>query len=687
MDSQLPSTGAANEDLSRKIHAWWLEAAAKAGVDLNGFDGAAPLAVRLAWALSSALLIALAYVRFSSKLQSSDEDQLRANVVYAAQNGMYVPPEFVCVDRAVSGRRLRREGIERLKLILKQRLATVLLTFTLSRLYRRSCDAYKFVQEEVVEAGLRAIAVAQSIDTADERSWKLKFQVHSMVDEMLLEAIADHCREGLRGLHLKGWVTGALGVGYRPKVIADGPLTKRGLPRTMPEVDPTVAELIRKHALLHLDGMKLKEGRRRWLAAGGPCDPRSTTGRMSPSAYRRLWSNIRLTGRWEFGRMKNKFLSKQDYVSQTEQPDKEVAVFQCEELRILDDSVFLALQQWLSTLEKGPRGPRQPKTLQLWDLTTEMFLCAVCSQPDAPIRYYQTGAHGLGMSCKNGDLCPCNSAVRRKEAVIAVCRELAALLQRDGALIEDVICRSVEIDARGDDGLREELAQTERKLANLGRRLEDLFELAGQGSDSDRQEVMSRIRATQAERAGAQLQALNIQRTLDASSSQLTTEQVRSIVSQMSSLLEDAAAGILGEDAVYKALAVFRRLTGGCIWVHVERRPKRKQTNVRGVFQPHLVHGVVEDGGNQNGGPHPPGACVSVWLREPPRKDKLAIRAHQLIDLEGHSFRSAAKVFQSEGYTNVTSASVYQFYERYYEMVDEPMPKRPYNNGRKRRSE
>ncbi|MEQ8786072.1 MAG: recombinase family protein [Pirellulaceae bacterium] len=683
MSHHLPPAGSADNSLARKVHEWYMEAALKAGTNLDGFDPDAPLAVRLAWALRASLVIALAYVRFSSKQQHSDEDQLRANVVYAAQNGMYIPPEYVCVDKAVTGRRLRRVGLDRAKHILTERLASVLLVFTLSRLFRRSYEAYKFVQEEVVENGLRAIAVAQSIDTADERSWKLKFQVHGIMDEMLLEAIAEHCREGLIGLHLKGWITGALGVGFRRREISDAPLTNRGLPRTVPEIDPEAAELIRRHARLHLDGMLLREGWRRWLAAGGPCDPRSTTGRMTCSAYRRLWSNIRLTGRWEFGRKRNQFSTKLDYTRQIERPDHEVATFCCEELRILDDETYLALQAWLRTLKTGPRGPRTNRDVQLWDLTTDMFHCAHCSTPDKPIRYYQTGAHGKGMQCKHGDLCPCKSAVRREEAVRAVCEKLAEVIARDAALVEDVICRSRERDAHGDDDLRREIASKESTVRTLSRRIDDLYDLAGQGSEDDRKEILSRIRSAQTERAAAQLDLARLTKVLERSTSTLTSEDVRRSLTEVSTLLQDAAAGNLGDESVYKALAIFRRLTGGRIWVYVERRKGRKRTNVRGTFRLHLIRAIKEHGG-AIACDETPGDEITVWLRKPPRLDAIAERVHLLIDIEGQSYREAAKVLQSEGY-GVNSGNVWYSYRRWYEMQGLPAPKRPYNNGNERR--
>lgn len=679
------TAGAVSEDLARKAHQWWQEAAAKANANLDGFEPHASLSERIAWALKAGLLIATIYSRFSSKRQHSTEDQVRECLIWAAQHGMYVPPELISVDEGVKGKRVRRDGLERMKQILKGRYASVLLVFKASRLFRQAFKGYQLIQEEVVDENLRAVSVSQGIDTADRKSWKVQFQAHGMVDDLLLDAIADHVRAGLTGLFLNNWTTGALGVGYRRKELPNAPLTNRGLPRTMPEVDPEAADLIRKHAQLHLDGMSLKEGWRRWVAAGGPCDPRSTTGRMSYSAYRRLWLNIRLTGRWEFGRKRNQFLTKLDYVGQVEQPDSEVATFQCEELRILDDETLLALRRWIYDLKSGPRGPRKKKQVQLWDLTTEFFFCAHCSQPGAPVRFYQTGANGLGMQCKNGELCELKSAVRREEAVRAVCEKLTELIHRDAELIEEVICRACEVDANGDDELAREISALESKVRALTNRIDDLYELSGQGSDSDRKEVMAKIRSAQSERAAAQVDVARLKRALAGSSATLSPDEVRHILAEFTTLLEDGAAGRLGDESVYKALSVFRRLTGGRILVHVERRKGRQRTNVRGVFRPCLLRAVKENGDQPDLGDDLPGDAVSVWLRKPPRLDAIAERAHELIDIDGLSYRDAAERLRAEGH-NVNSGNVWYSYRRWYEMQGLPVPKRPYNNGHERRS-
>jgi len=420
------------------------------------------------------------------------------------------------------------------------------------------------------------------------------------------------------------------------------------------------------------------------MEAGGPCDPRSTTGQMSAAAYRRLWSNVRLTGRWEFGRKRNQFSTRRDYSRQIEQPDSEVVTLQCEELRILDDETFLKLQIWLQGLKQGPRGPRTKKPIQLWDLTTEFFFCSACSQADAPVRFYQTGAHGLGMQCKRGSLCPCHSAVRRRNAVVAICEKLAELIERDTDLINSVIAKSLELQVRSDDDKKREIESLEQRIRRQTRRIDDLLEMAGEGSDRDRREVRAKIKSAQAERSGLELDLTRLRKALQGDSGAISGEDICATLADVTSLLKNAAAGALGEEAVHKALGVFRRLTGGNIKVHVEPRPGRKQENVRGVFKPRLVQAVRAQVGLSDKEDLDASEVV-VWLREPPLQDRLAPRVHQLIDVEGHSYRSAAKALQAEGH-KINSGGVWQCYHRHYEMIGAPAPKRPYNNGHRRQA-
>ncbi|NQT40157.1 MAG: recombinase family protein [Planctomycetes bacterium] len=679
MASQIPEAGAVNEEIVRELQEWWREAAERTGSDLSSFDPNSPLDERIAWALKQGLEIGTVYSRYSSKRQHSTPDQVRTCVQHAAQKGIYCPPEYACADEAQRGYRTRREGLDRMLAILKNRCATVLLVFKASRLYRQAFKGYQLIQQEVVEEGLRAISVTQGIDTADTKAWRMLFQVHGIVDDMVIEATADHVRAGLRGLFAHGYTVGALPVGYHRKELPNAPLTNRGLARTVPETDPEAAEMIREHFRLIRDGMPIRKAWRKWVADGGSADPRSTKGYMSSRAYRRMLSRISYTGRFEFGRRRNEYSTKRDYSRQIEQPDSEVDAFLCEELRIVDDELFFAVQRRLAELKRGPRGPKKNRKLHLWDLVTDLFWCPRCNE-----RYYVAGAGGHGMQCKNGDLCPCKSAVRREEAVHAICAKLCELIHRDVEMVEAIICHARELDARGDDQLREEMAALDRKVGSLSQKISDLYELAGQGSDDDRKEVMTRIRSAQAERATARHELSRLQAALAKTTATITPHAVREILEEFTTLLERAASGKLGDKAVYKATAVFRALVGGRVWVYVEQRKGRKRTNVRGVFRPHLIHAVKEavDQIDRN---DPLGEEVSVWLRKPPRLDAIAERVHLLTDVDGLSYRDVAKRLRQEGH-NVNSGNVWYSYRRWYEMQGIPVPERRYNNGHRRKS-
>jgi hypothetical protein len=679
ISTPLSTAGAATDALARQAHQRWMEAATRAGLDLSGFDPDAPLADRIAWAQARGLGIAAVLSRYSSKMQHSTASQVEECVSFAAWHQIYAPPEYFCIDEAVSGRKARREGLDRVKQLLKERRAQILLVYKVSRLFRVAYKGYAFFQEELVEEGLRGISVSQGIDTRDEKTWKGLTCLHGLMDEMLLETIADHARSGLKSLFLLGYVTGALPVGYRPVEVPGAQRTNQGRPRRMQQVIPEVADRIRQHYEWIRDGMALREGWRRWVAAGGPCDPRSTLGYMNYPAYRRMLGNPRYTGLWAFGRKKNVWSSKRDYTRQVVQADTEVAVRRCEELRIVTDELFADVQKRLVELKLGPRGPKKRKQVQLWDLTTDLFWCASCQ-----VRYYQAGSNGLAMQCKRGDLCPKKATICRREAVRAVCDKLTELLQQDPALVEHIISRAQTIEAAGDEPLTAEAQALEKKITLLSSKIGDLLDLAGQGTEQDRLEIKAKLQAAQAQRAGLQAELARLRKALAAGTVTLTPEDVRAKLAELTRLLEDAAGGRLGDDVIYRAVAVFRQLVGGRIAVHVERRPGRKRTSVRGVFTPQLLRTVRREGGVPMAGSGEPAAEVEVWLRPPPRLDRLAERVHELMDVQGLSYREAAAALQKEGHA-VNSGNVWYIYRRYYAMHDLPVPKRPYNSGRPRR--
>jgi len=683
----IPNEGAANPEVMQLVAEKWMAAAKTAGVNLIGFDPLTPLADRIAWALSQGLAIACVLARFSSKLQHSTTAQAIECAEYAAKHGIYVPPEFLCVDEAKSGRKVRRDGLKRLQALLDSSVASVMLVYKVSRLFRKAYKGLQFFTEEVVERKKRAISISQGIDTADTLAWKPLAYMHGMCDEMLLDSIADHVRSGLKDLFRQGYVTGPLTVGYEPAEVPGAPPTNNGKPRTMPKASDAVKGLIVQHFQWIAEGMSIREGWRRWVSAGGPKDPRSTSRHMTYSAYRRMLSNPRYLGIWAFGRKRSRWSNKKDYNTQELMPDTEVTVVQSEELRIVSNELYYRVEAVLATKTGRDPGPRRhDKVPELWDLVTDCFFCAACTEAEGEdIRMYQCGAKGNGMRCKRDVLCICQAMIRRREAVKAVSEELTRLIAQDKSLLHEVFATAQVLETASNPQFQGQMDNLVRRLSVLDRKVSDLHELLGVGSDEERTETKDLLRATMAERSQRRVEHDRLKSLIAAQHFNVTAEQVDDVLSRFGELLSNGAAGRLGEDVIHHAVNVFRLLTGGRILVLVEPRPGRKTANVRGVFTPQLFSAIQHTMNDPRILTSPPMDEVTIWLRQPPQVDRLTSIVHELVDVQGLSFRAAEPILRDQGY-KLNRGTVTTAYRRYYQMIGQPVPRLPYNNGHTRRS-
>lgn len=680
MLSDVPEAGAAGPEIRRLVETTWSDTMRTAHPTFPPLVSTAPLADRVAAARVAGLEIGGVLSRFSTKLQHSTTDQVRECVEYAARNKFYIPPEFICVDEGVSGRKLDRDGLNRMKALLAGKHVGVLLVYKVSRLFRVGYQGFQFFQEEIVEEGLRAISISQGIDTAKSDSWKCLTYMHGIMDEMLLGTIADHVRTGLSGLFRQGYVTGALTLGYRGQEVPGMP-TKLGRPRRMPVLDEPTAELIREHYALIRDGLPIKVAWHRWVKAGGPCDRRSR-GRMSYGAYRRMLSNPRYTGRWVFGQTRSEWSMKREYARKVLQPETHVSLYQCDELRIVDDPLYFAVQERLAGFRKGPYAPKRRREPRLWDLVTDCFHCAVCQDADGgPARFYQGGAHGNGMRCKEGQFCPQLTVVRRDAAVRAVCARLEELVRQDEALLVEVLAQVREIEAVQTVDVAVQLGQLDRTIAQLGRKIDDLCEMAGSGTAEDRAQLRAKVAALQGERAARRSERSQLAKPPEKPFA-LSPEEVRAQLHGLAQLLVDGAAGAVPEENRYRAAELFRQLVGGSVLVTVHPRPGRKETTVSGSFTPNWLGAAARNLGRTDMKSETKPAAETVWLRSPPLVDELAPRVRQLID-GGMSYRAAAEQLQSEGY-QVNNGAVYQIYRRAYEILGQPLPPRVRAPGRAR---
>ena len=174
-----------------------------------------------------ATLLGIVYARYSTDFQHSIVDQVRGIFEHAIKIGIFIPREFVFFDIGVRGCKENRPGLDPVRVLLAQKAAQVLLVFTTNRLFRKMHKCMTFVEESIVERGLRCIFVKSGIDTADPNNGRLclPLQINALMDEMSSSAYAENIRAAQEGLFLRMYVIGTIPFGFAGKEVP-GPLTK-----------------------------------------------------------------------------------------------------------------------------------------------------------------------------------------------------------------------------------------------------------------------------------------------------------------------------------------------------------------------------------------------------------------------------------------------------------------------------
>jgi len=147
-----------------------LEQPQKSGTLPVRLDRSAPLAVRIAEAKAGGLLVGTIYARSSAKGWST-ERQVAECIAWGDRQGIYVPSEFIFVDRA-GGRTAGRAALRRADATLDERTADVLLIADVARAFRDAIEGVMYLLE-LVKKGVRVIAVHQAIDVTNEESARL----------------------------------------------------------------------------------------------------------------------------------------------------------------------------------------------------------------------------------------------------------------------------------------------------------------------------------------------------------------------------------------------------------------------------------------------------------------------------------------------------------------------------------
>lgn len=389
---------------------------------------------------AAAKFIGAAYARYSTKYQNSIADQVRAIYKQAVAYGVFIPVEFIFYDLGVRGLKDNRLGLNDLRAVMAAKKIEVALFFATNRLYRKMYRSLKFVEEELVERGIRAIFISQGIDTSDEKRWRTTLAYHAMFDEQAGANSADHIISTLLiGLVTQGLVSGSIPFGYQGDPIP-GRLTRKRKPSRMLVVDPVVAHYVRLifYWYVHED-LSIDEIARR-LNNDPNCPPppkASIHGWRHPSVIAVLRNTIS-RGLRAYGWTKRLWISSKDYARQIPR-DKPLVEIYDERYRIVTDELFEAAKVKLDadrTTYSSFLRAENPNPLSVMN---GLFICGKHGH-----RIYFNGTRG------RYGLCPCCRAesenirglfthLPRKRAVQKLCRSLAEMILNNVTLVDRVI--------------------------------------------------------------------------------------------------------------------------------------------------------------------------------------------------------------------------------------------------------
>lgn len=535
--------------------------------------------------------VGAAYARYSSRYQDSVADQIRTIVTDAVRKGIFIPLENVFLDLAVRGVKYDRPGLNDLRACLGRKDVRVVFFFATNRLFRKTYRSLQFVEEEVVEKGVRAVFVKSGVDTADGKRWRGLLSMHAMMDEFVVGTTADHVRAAHEGLLDKRLVFGTISFGYAGRPLG-GQTTRRGKPRQALVVDPVAGECVRRVFGWYVrDRLSLNEIVRRLNGDPAvPPPPKSPHRVWTHDAVRKLLRNPRYRGCWRYGVTETVWVSSKDYARQVErdEPLKEV---QIEELRLVPDDQWYAAQSLLAKEAEKVVGrkPRDGDASGRPRVLNGLFYC-----PTHNRKLYVGGVHGKYLICRDchgvpADQRPLYSQLPRALALRKTCETLAGMIRGDADLVRQVVeaCRrhaaeqpSVDTDRR---------TALEGRQTRIDQQIKFILRNPGE-TDTDKQESESELRRLRKERAQVQTELDALRAVAERTIAIPTGSEVAELVTQLAEIL---MAGVTESESAGLVRELVDRLTGGRIDLEQAGERKARRGWLRGRFRCRLLRAMT----------------------------------------------------------------------------------------------
>jgi hypothetical protein len=614
------------------------EAAKRYGKDISFLDQGAAIGKRVSAAKIGGWTIGACYNRCSTDMQDSYLGQIGRCIDRAIQNDIMIFPEYIAGDEGKTGKAGNRVGLNTVKFWIVAKQILVIVAFSVSRWFRSLHKGLAFIKEDVVERGVRAIAIAENVDTADKQ-WDDILTLNLFLAQKQVSAHPEFVRMGQRPLIENGFLVGACPLGFRPVPVPEAGTTKRGKAKTRPEIVPEVADLIRRSFERVAGGVTISQACRLYNqeAAELPedirkfaVDPRSTSKVMRPEAFRKLLVNERVIGKWSFGKLRNTWKDGTNSTVQEAAPEHEVITVVREEWRIVSDELFYAVQKKLAEGTRGRHGPRTTKETPLSTLLVSLFRCSECGRT-----FYHYGRPYMNCPESRRGGCGNWGTVTRETATQAIIAVLREQVLANPELVAAVVRHSRRLDAEESrDDMAERIVALEKAIKRQNAIMRQIELSCGdEGMDEDDQ---VRHKAAKSEKSRLQAELAGMKARSEGERRELSVEDVQAILKEFDVLLADAGAGKLGADGKQRAAMLIRSLVGGVIEVSFTKLQGRRAFGV-GKFTPHLalslIGGSVADGNVAMDVPE-----ITVPFRELPRYARIADEVYRLRTEKGFSF-------------------------------------------------
>jgi DNA invertase Pin-like site-specific DNA recombinase len=547
------------------------------------------------------------YGRFSTEFQDETtiESQQESCRNEASKHGQPINPDLEYVDRAISGTKLHREGLDRLLADAKAGRFNRLYFYSLSRLARESIIGMPILKRLVYVYKIRIVSVTEGVDSSRE-GWELLAQMCLMQHERYIKELSANTFRGQKSNLKNRYSNGDYCFGYTSVPVPGSENTRRGRharPRMTYAIHPVNSEWVRRVFTWFVHERRsirwiTKELNRR----GAPKDHRSKKSKNWHHQYvSRLLANRKYVGDWAWGEMKNVRDPETGLIHQEARSTEEIEQYRrtFAELRLIDDATFAAAQAILvknreahahgraeeGKFVAGREGAAPPAS----HLLNGLIVCnqraedSVCGR-----NFHVGGSRGKYMFCpaRHEGSCSCQTQLPRRLAEELILQEVSVRILADPDWLRAVFDATRFAWNLRRQTLPNELRDTQKALDEVNRKIDRLVDSL-EWDDQPDPDVARRLALRRAERRELETRLAAARQIAAEQPIEPTFEWVCEQVRQLGTVLSGSTPA---------AAYALRDLLDGPIRVRQIERPGKKRHFLRGTMRIRLA-GVITASG------------------------------------------------------------------------------------------